>query len=184
MGEGGPRLIESTGARSARSPSPDPLPGGERELRTMQLWVGLGNPGTQYALHRHNVGFMVVDALQHAHGFDPWKKSSRSPTTTSTPSIRRTQSSTRPSNSTYRESETTSWGTWSRRATSRIRGANMVGRLKNNLLTRMAQKRGTYIQPPTHAQPLETWQVYSATYPRPTIRNVASIFSHLPTPDH
>ncbi|PTQ09959.1 aminoacyl-tRNA hydrolase [Sphingomonas oleivorans] len=40
----------------------------------MQLWVGLGNPGAQYALHRHNVGFMVLDAIAETHGFDPWKK--------------------------------------------------------------------------------------------------------------
>ncbi|HEY9554236.1 aminoacyl-tRNA hydrolase [Allosphingosinicella sp.] len=40
----------------------------------MQIWVGLGNPGAQYAMHRHNVGFMAVDAIAEVHGFDPPKK--------------------------------------------------------------------------------------------------------------
>ena len=40
----------------------------------MQIWVGLGNPGPQYALHRHNVGFMALDVIQADHGFSPWKK--------------------------------------------------------------------------------------------------------------
>ena len=40
----------------------------------MQLWVGLGNPGAEYALNRHNVGFMAVDAIAGVHGFEPWKK--------------------------------------------------------------------------------------------------------------
>ena len=40
----------------------------------MQLWVGLGNPEPQYALHRHNVGFMALDVIAEDHGFSPWKK--------------------------------------------------------------------------------------------------------------
>src|SRR6476619_6125594 len=44
----------------------------------MQLWVGLGNPGAQYALQRHNVGFMATDIIAEAHGFAPWSKKFRS----------------------------------------------------------------------------------------------------------
>ena len=44
----------------------------------MQIWAGLGNPGDKYALHRHNVGFMAVDAIAAVHGFGPWQKKFRS----------------------------------------------------------------------------------------------------------
>ena len=39
----------------------------------MKIFAGLGNPGAQYALNRHNIGFMAVDAIAAAHGFGPWK---------------------------------------------------------------------------------------------------------------
>jgi PTH1 family peptidyl-tRNA hydrolase len=39
----------------------------------MLVFAGLGNPGPAYAMHRHNVGFMAVDAIHGAHGFAPWK---------------------------------------------------------------------------------------------------------------
>ena len=40
----------------------------------MLLIVGLGNPGPQYAGHRHNVGFMALDEIQRRPGFSPWSR--------------------------------------------------------------------------------------------------------------
>jgi PTH1 family peptidyl-tRNA hydrolase len=40
----------------------------------MQLIVGLGNPGSGYAGNRHNIGFMVVDAIRKRHGIGPWRR--------------------------------------------------------------------------------------------------------------
>jgi peptidyl-tRNA hydrolase, PTH1 family len=40
----------------------------------MRLLVGLGNPGSQYAGNRHNVGFMVMDEIARIHSAAPWRK--------------------------------------------------------------------------------------------------------------
>lgn len=40
----------------------------------MLIIAGLGNPGAKYAGHRHNIGFMAVDAIHRRHGFSPWSK--------------------------------------------------------------------------------------------------------------
>jgi PTH1 family peptidyl-tRNA hydrolase len=40
----------------------------------MLLFVGLGNPGSQYVRNRHNIGFMAVDAVRNRHGFSKWKR--------------------------------------------------------------------------------------------------------------
>ena len=40
----------------------------------MQLWVGLGNPEPSQARHRHNVGFVALDAIARRHGFAPWRQ--------------------------------------------------------------------------------------------------------------
>jgi PTH1 family peptidyl-tRNA hydrolase len=40
----------------------------------MQLFVGLGNPESKYAKNRHNIGFMVIDALAAAYGFGSFRE--------------------------------------------------------------------------------------------------------------
>ena len=40
----------------------------------MKIITGLGNPGLQYAKTKHNVGFMLLDALAQHLGASPWKE--------------------------------------------------------------------------------------------------------------
>jgi PTH1 family peptidyl-tRNA hydrolase len=40
----------------------------------MLLFVGLGNPGPQYAGNRHNVGFMIAQAIVRRHNIGPWRR--------------------------------------------------------------------------------------------------------------
>lgn len=47
----------------------------------MWLVVGLGNPGGQYALTRHNIGFMALDAYGASVGGPRWKEERQALTT-------------------------------------------------------------------------------------------------------
>src|SRR5918912_519022 len=40
----------------------------------MLLFVGLGNPGESFAGHRHNIGFMAVEAIAARQAFGPWRR--------------------------------------------------------------------------------------------------------------
>jgi len=40
----------------------------------MLVLAGLGNPGAGYAGHRHNMGFMAVDAMAARYRFAAWRK--------------------------------------------------------------------------------------------------------------
>ena len=39
----------------------------------MLLFVGLGNPGAQYAGNRHNIGFMALEAIAREYRFPPFR---------------------------------------------------------------------------------------------------------------
>lgn len=38
------------------------------------LIVGLGNPGAEYEMNRHNIGFMAVDAIANEFGIGPFRR--------------------------------------------------------------------------------------------------------------
>jgi len=40
----------------------------------MLLFVGLGNPGPKHTGNRHNIGFMVVQAIARHHELSPWRR--------------------------------------------------------------------------------------------------------------
>jgi PTH1 family peptidyl-tRNA hydrolase len=40
----------------------------------MLLLVGLGNPGARYVGNRHNIGFVVLQAIAQRHGIGPWRR--------------------------------------------------------------------------------------------------------------
>ncbi|MCY4305073.1 MAG: aminoacyl-tRNA hydrolase [Aestuariivita sp.] len=39
----------------------------------MQIFVGLGNPGPNYANHRHNIGFSILNQIANDYNFIPWR---------------------------------------------------------------------------------------------------------------
>ncbi len=39
----------------------------------MHIFVGQGNPAPKFLRNRHNLGFMVMDAIASEYGFGPWR---------------------------------------------------------------------------------------------------------------
>jgi PTH1 family peptidyl-tRNA hydrolase len=55
-----------------RPQTSNPLSYTTLSLNKTLLIIGLGNPGEEYELTRHNAGFICVDDFAHKNSFDPW----------------------------------------------------------------------------------------------------------------
>ncbi len=54
-------------------PAPAEPAGAGAAIPAMQILAGLGNPGAAYALHRHNIGFMAIDAIAARWDIGPFR---------------------------------------------------------------------------------------------------------------
>ena len=50
----------------------------------MKMVVGLGNPGREYEKTKHNIGFMVIDAMAAKEAHTPWREDFKALITTIT----------------------------------------------------------------------------------------------------
>src|SRR5829696_10342410 len=61
--------------RLATRGSQDPAPPVSEDRQPLQLVVGLGNPGSSYARHRHNVGYWTINRLAKRLGIEFTRRS-------------------------------------------------------------------------------------------------------------